>query len=585
MAPVELALSIAAALALAGVMAVVGARCCRLARIPLPPALTLPISFLLGAWLVALAVVLLGLANVLAWWSLVPLLIVLTLAGRWRWRRIWAPVWPATVAGLPLLAVALAPPFFFDALVYHLGLPWQALLERGFHPHPENVFAAFPPLAQAIYTVPLAFGLERVPALLHWTAFMAAGAVLFVLARSLGASRPVAGIAAGAWVLAPTHALVPGFPAAEGWCVAAVASSYALLLQRRPHRSWLLLAGVLLGVASAARLQALPWVAGAMALAMSGRPSRCRSAGALAAGWALGASPWWLKNLVLLGQPFAPIGWRREGLETLWRDGGSVVFALQGVGPLLVHTADALRPLVWWLTGLVLAAVLAVIQQRDRRHRWLLAAVAVGALAWALLSSLPRCFALPALFVAALAAATRRGPGRWASTAAIGLAAVLGLMTTISALSGAGLWSASLSARTRSLIVDDPGAAFAAARSLPADARVLFVGEVRGYGFPRRFIAPSQHDVSPLRDIIEGETNAAAARARLTADGFSHLLVSRRELARLGDRYPVQPWRTAVGRARFAELLRSLGPPAAASGEVAVYALRVCSEARLPASP
>ena len=48
-----------------------------------------------------------------------------------------------------------------------------------------------------------------------------------------------------------------------------------------------------------------------------------------------GALPWWGKNLVLLGAPLAPLGWQREGVETLWRDGGVL---------LLSHHGAAARP-------------------------------------------------------------------------------------------------------------------------------------------------------------------------------------------------------------------------------------------------
>ncbi len=44
-----------------------------------------------------------------------------------------------------------------------------------------------------------------------------------------------------------------------------------------------------------------------------------------------GSAPWWVKNLVLLGAPFAPVGWHREGLDTLWRDGGVLAMPTDGV--------------------------------------------------------------------------------------------------------------------------------------------------------------------------------------------------------------------------------------------------------------
>ncbi len=110
-------------------------------RVPVQPGLRLPVDWSLCSLFIATTVLPLGL---------------LTLWSAW------------TLGALVSLPVALAEPFFYEARVYHLGLPWQALLERGLRAHPENPFAAFPPLAQLLSLAPLAVGLDRVPAMLHW---------------------------------------------------------------------------------------------------------------------------------------------------------------------------------------------------------------------------------------------------------------------------------------------------------------------------------------------------------------------------------------------------------------------------------
>ena len=533
-----LAASAAAALAAVAALTAAGTRLRRLLGVPLPPGLRWPVDLSLGAAVLSLGVLALGLAGALDRRALAVLLLAVVAAGRWRpFPRPHLAAAPA-LGGLAALVVAARPPFFYDALVYHLALPWQALLEGGFAAHRESLFAAFPPLAQCLYAPPLAFGLDRAPALLHWIAFVAAGAAVAALARGLGASRLLAALAGAAVPLLPSHVLVAGFPAAEGWMLAPAAAAYALLLRRRVHPSWPLLAGTLAGIACAARVQALPWAAGAVVLALvrSRRATRgaTRGAALAAAGCALGALPWWLKNLVLLGEPLAPLGWRREGIETLWRDGGTALLLQPDVGALLAHARAALLPVAPWLAALALAAALAAAQWRDRRHAWTLAAAGAGVLVWCTLASLPRFLALPAMLLAELGRATSHPEG---------------------------------------VIVNDPSAAFAAAAALPRDARVLFVGEPRGFAFPRRFVAPSQHDVSPLREPAESATGAPALRSLLRERGFTHLLVNRRELGRLITAYPVAPWRTEAGRVRFAELLQLLGPPVVAAGGVEIYAL------------
>ena len=92
------------------------------------------------------------------------------------------------------LVVALAPPFLYDAWVYHLGLPWQALQDGAIRPHPGNLFSAFPPLAQLIYALPLSWGAARAPALIHLSGFLTAALAARGLAARLGASRVAAGV-------------------------------------------------------------------------------------------------------------------------------------------------------------------------------------------------------------------------------------------------------------------------------------------------------------------------------------------------------------------------------------------------------
>jgi hypothetical protein len=564
-----LAASLVAVLALAAPLVAAGGRLRRVLRVPLPPSLRVPADLALGAAALAAGVLALGLAGALSRWPLAALVAALAAGGRWRPRPRIAGLAAPALGGLAALAVALRPPFFYDALVYHLALPWQALLEGRLTAHPENLFAAFPPLAQLVYAPLLAFGLDRAPALLHWVAFVAAGATVAALARDLGAPRALATLAGAALPLLPSHVLVAGFPAAEGWMLAPTLAACALLLRRRVHPAWPLLAGALAGIACAARVQALPWAAGVVLLAAARSRARRRAPALAAAGVVLGALPWWGKNLMLLGAPLAPLGWQREGVETLWRDGGVLLLSHHGAAALLAHARGALLPVAPWLAALALAAALAVGQRREARLRWALAAAAAGIAAWLALASLPRFLAVPAALLVAVAAAVRGGAGRIAAAAALLLAVALG------GWSNAGLLVGLLHAAAQpgGAIVNDPAPAFAAAAALPSDARVLFVGETRGYGFPRRFVAPSQHDVSPLRELVERTAGAEAVGSALRAQGFTHLLLSRRELARLAPAYPVAPWLTDTGRARFAELVRLLGAPVVGVSGVEVYQL------------
>jgi len=564
----------AAAVALAAVLLAVGARVRRLLRLPVAPGLRLPVDLSLGAWTGGSLLLVLGLLGLLRPWLLVATVICLGAFGRWRRvRRSWRPLVPAAAAGALWLPVALAPPFFYDALVYHLGLPWQALQEGALRAHPESVFAAFPPLAQLLALPSLALGLDRAPALLHLSSWLIAAVALHSLARRLGAPRPTAGAAAALLMILPACPLIPGMATAEGWLLAPLL--VALQLALRPTRPGApLAAGLFAGIAVSARLQGLPWAAIVLVLILGARPFQPRRLGMAVLGLLAGALPWWLKNLVLLHDPTAPLLWRREGLETLWRDAGTAVLQGASLVEIPARLAHALAPELPYLVPLALAAALAL---RRRAARPLAVACVLGLAAWSAGGALPRFLApTVAVLVAMAAAAGSSRWSRWAAGLALAAAAVVGLGGAATLLHRLGLphLIALPPGSARPAVPNDPAPAFVRAAELPADARLLFVGEPRGLGCPRPFVAPSQHDVSPLREPLEAADRPEAVRDWLSGRGYTHLLVNQLELGRLAGGYPVAPWRTAEGRRRWLQLLDLLGPPAIAANGVQVFTVQ-----------
>ncbi|NCO69212.1 MAG: hypothetical protein GW878_01635, partial [Acidobacteria bacterium] len=211
-------ISLVAGLLFAGVLLALGARVRRLVRVPVAPGLRAGVDFLLGSWMLGTVLLAAGLAGAFQPAVVIAVTISAVVAGRWRRNgRNWSGALGPGLAAVLLLMVALAPPFFFDALTYHLGLPWQALLDGRVGAHPENLFATFPPLAQLVYAPLLAAGLDRVPAVLHLLAFVLAGAAVTTGSRRLGAPAPLAHLAGAILLVLPCHALVPAIAGAEAW--------------------------------------------------------------------------------------------------------------------------------------------------------------------------------------------------------------------------------------------------------------------------------------------------------------------------------------------------------------------------------
>ena len=294
----QLLAGLAFASALTGILLALGERIRVLLRLPCRPSLRPAVAWLLGSFSLGTGVLLLGLAGAWRPWPLVGWLVVAGVLGRWsRLPALSRQLGPFLLGALPLLPVALAPPFFYDAWVYHLGLPWQALQDGALTGHPGNLFSTFPPLAQLIYAIPLSAGALRAPAVVHLMGFCVAAAAAAGLARGLGAHRVPASLAGIALLYLPTAPIAAGFPAAEAWTVAGIVTALALALFGRSSA----LAGWTSGIACAARLQGLPWVAlcGAVcALRARKIPS---ALGRFTAAAAVGALPWWLKNGLLLG--------------------------------------------------------------------------------------------------------------------------------------------------------------------------------------------------------------------------------------------------------------------------------------------
>jgi|YNPBryunderm2012_1023409.scaffolds.fasta_scaffold00084_26 hypothetical protein len=572
-------LSLAAAGAASAVMTAAGARLCAAGRLGLDRDLRAPVHFLLGAGTLAVLLTAVGLAGGLSRAVAIGVLGVLALAGRWRrWR--W-PRWPLVlllaVPLLLLLPVALAPPFFYDALIYHLGLPWQALLEGGLKPHPENFYATVPPLAQLVAVPALAVHLERVPALLHMVSFLAAGCAVAALARAVGAPRWAATGAGACLPVLPLLVVVPAFPAAEGWGIAGVAAAAAVALRRRLPAGGGVLVGALAGLAAASRAQVVGLAAVVVLLTVLRQGTWGARLGTVAS-LLLAAAPWWLKNYVLLGAPLAPLGWSTGGQQALWQDGRVAVALAATPAQAWNIFFSGLWPDAWYVVALLLMAFLLVGRGGVPGQGRLVLLIAVGLVAWAAVAAVPRYLGATTALLLALGAAVSGSTraGRWAFVAVVATTAAQGLAgswSLVMGLGGVGLASEEPTAVRARLVINDPFPAFAQAAQLPAQARVLFVGEPRGFGFPRPFVAPSYYDSSPLAAVTEREEDPAEVAAWLAGQGFTHLLINWQELRRLAPGYPVVPWRSEAGRETFRALLAQLSPPVMAVAGVEVYTL------------
>ncbi len=489
---------------------------------------------------------------------------------RARW---WAlPILALACAGwLAALGAALAPAEFYDALIYHLAVPDRYLASGGIGAVPGNFYSHFPANQGMLYALGMLLSSERVEAgtlaqLLH----LLLGLLSVVVTLLIGRRHLSPGVGLlGAGLLAT----VPGILLSATWPIADLAVTFdgalvlALLLDARAEdgrarRGRLLLAGLMAGLALGVKYTAVPSVLlpALVWLAWEARrldASRLKELATFTAAAALVFAPWTVRNLAVTGNPVAPymssifggpeggIGLSEEVTRRLpegasfgalavhylsapWRAG----LERLGAGGHLGAALTLLIPFVFLGRGR--SAALAPIA--------LLGATAV--LAWAASSQVTRYLfpALPALCLLAAhggASLVRAAPPLRAPLAAglgwlllhnVYLFGVLALTVNPYGVAfGVEMPEDYLSRRVSYY----PAASFINAQ-LPEGARLLLVGEARGYYIERAYDASTPYD-----PILLGRLAGDAVRERadlgsvLRRAGYTHMLVSRPEMERV----------------------------------------------------
>jgi hypothetical protein len=491
-------------------------------------------------------------------------------------RRAMRPTIAFTVALLAGSALWLLPPYFYDALVYHLGLPWSWLINGTFSTIPHNVFSHFPLAGPTVYLLPVELGVPEAAAGLHWMTFVVVLVALARVAGNLGAGRwrwLAPALLVGCW-----HAVwIASVAAVDHLMVLGVVVGVQHLTETRgeegPDRVGL---GTAWGLALATKYPAaVPVAALAVAAFAMARGRRL----AVVAGGSLAvvlSSFWWLRNLVVTGNPIFPLLWSVFGgagwslrddqrFQALVREG------VQG-GDLSTGLTHLIVPpdgLGWWFL-LALPLVIAAVLHRDERAPRVRVVAVAGLLAVAgwFVSSQTTRYALPlAALVAALAATgiahlSRRTVRVVATGLALGIA--YGLVSLTAFLVGTlgldRLWRGEISAEAwrRDVTVNDPRPVYRACdRLVPEGARVLVVGEGRSWGCPRPHHVSSPYDLQLVQEVVEHSDDANDVAMRLRRAGWSYLVINWAEVSRLGgpnyrvlrfaDPHVAARWRAFLG--------------------------------------
>lgn len=456
---------------------------------------------------------------------------------------------------------AFMPEIFYDALVYHLALPDLYWRHGGIVPTPENIFSGMPLLVQSLYAAGLALGGEPLTHLIHWAFGLCAALMTYAIARRWS-GRSAGCLAALLFYSIPLTCNLSWKSGIElGWAFFQLAAVYAMVLRATSSQGgWTLFSGVLTGFAMGTKYQAWPLI-GVLPIVLAwALPAGPRQKAKEAAWFILAAAattaPWCLKNMLLYRNPLYPFfqeffsrqavpHWR-ELLSDGGRDLGATLTSWAGLKSYALHP--------WHFTfqtmdnGPILLLILpALILFRYKNPALALIWSAFLGL-WGVLSLSAGHFRylLPHLPLACvlLAVAFEEGlRSRAKSVLRLGLLfifcshfilsvywfKVLGAHGVILGLQPAAeyLKKSHPSYHAPSY----PAMEFINA-NLPQNARILFLGEARGFHCRRDYISTTVFDESPLQSWVNRSASPQELLNFFREEKVTHVLVNRLELAR-----------------------------------------------------
>jgi hypothetical protein len=492
----------------------------------------------------------------------------------------WAACAVAAAAVLMGIIATTTPEIFYDSLVYHLSLPKLYLLRGQIVPTPENVYSGLPFGVQMLYGLTLAISGENLAALLH--ASFGVGAALSLWAWMRRWAADSTGALAALLLLLTPIALYASWHAGVDLGACFYVTTGLLALSRAvadpteaergaPRPAWAIATGLLVGFAASTKYNVGPLGAAFVLVhAFLARRAGRRPVETL---WLAGAAaavylPWLFKNAFFYGNPVYPflngtLGWAAPALWKPFleaagsRDLAGTLTSVRGLGEFLLHPwsmSTGSWPLGDWpgpayitLTPWIFAVAWGLRREREgipRQWTALVLLAASGYAAWALTSKLVR-FLLPVLplIAGATALAIDRGgfPNRlrrfgW-GLALLGV--LFGFQAAFRQGWGIGQWGVVRGKTTRYEYLTNQrvtyGLPYYAATewmddNLPADAKVLFIGESRAFYSERDFIAATVYDHNPFWVAAREAGSAGELRERLRGMGVTHIFQSARQL-------------------------------------------------------
>ena len=557
----------------------------------------------LGIGFTALLVLILGLAGLLHRELWIGILAVLALLGLIRLRHFsnrepsnprspakasysWLLLAPFLV--LALLAAANAPGvlwreegYGYDILEYHLALPKEYVQEGRITYAPHNVYANFPANVEMLYLLAMVvhgdvYDIGTTANFIHLFLAVLAVYAAWVMGREWS---PAAGLASAVglgtvgWLaylcgLAYVENGLLFFGGASLAAVVRAASLSSVAAQRR----WLIVAGLLAGLACGCKYTGVAMVAIPIALGLlflvRGIRQSITAVAVYSLACAITFSPWLVKNAAMTGNPVFPLansvfqayppGWGPVEQER-WDRGHSISDKERAwparLRALWRHTvADHDHRFGPAIVFLALAGLVGRVRQR--LDAFLTLVLAVQVVVWLWMTHLYARFAIPMLMP--LAALAGRSVGATSRRAAV----------TMGVLVLGAVWNLSFAIRFQKTegALGVPASWLYEGRErgfeylgyinneLPETARLLMVGDARAYYVKRLVDYTVVFNANPFVAIVEQAQDGNAVIDWLRRNEYTHVLVHWAEIDRLRRTYGFS---NRITQELFSELSRT----------------------------
>ena len=496
----------------------------------------------------------------------------------------------AALAGL--LWLCFVPPHQYDALVYHLPLAADYAREGGLVSRPDLLFSHFPQNGEMLYSLALLLGSDLLAQMLTWLGtFLSVWWTLETGKRLV----PVTAVLLACFLLVTHTSVMLLTPTAYVECLVMLwvsASVFSFIRWRvdadEPDmpRGWLALSGIFAGVGIGTKYYAgiVSIIIGTVLLgrwvqsrlSKGGRPevgSRLKDGLVFFACSAAAGLPWLIKNWFVVGDPVFPFFYRFFSLKGVdWaataaqryfeilveygHDKGHFFNDMMQF-PYLAATgstrfgagADVLGGLGWGLSFAVLP-IIVWGAWRKRALRWILGYCfahwaiwfSTGVVLRFLVVLLPLWCLLAANGIHSLHERLRQ-PWRGVLSVGVSVFIFTNLTLFLFVNNAVGSFDALTGMKTRDQFLGEKFSYYACARAasdrLPEEARVLVVGEQRGY-----FLRRAQTITTPMAPNrfvkLANKADGPQAYARtLREEGYDYLLFVPGEGKRLDEQYGV----------------------------------------------